>query len=169
MRAHHGRAAVFPAHCGIGLHVCALRRTHAERHIYSITSMTCTNEAIRLAARLIIYSGDENATRPERSCSELDLIPLLDKVRLEIRELELFRLVELQPRILRAHLKFKTWSSEIKIGLPPEASASIWRAYYHSSSSLPRIRKMLTSSLPRVSIPSGAPSFCRSHQQLSQL
>jgi hypothetical protein len=37
--------------------------------------MACTDEALRLAARLIIYSGDENAMRPERSCSELDLIP----------------------------------------------------------------------------------------------
>jgi len=67
--------------------------------------MACTDEALRLAARLIIYSGDENAMRPERSCSELDLIPPA-----EIRELELFkefRLVELQSRILRAHLKFK--------------------------------------------------------------
>jgi hypothetical protein len=121
MRAHHGRPAVFAAHCGIGLHVCALRRTHAERYIYSITSMACTNEAFRLAARLIIYSGDENAMRPERSCSELDLIPLLDKVMLEIRELKLFkefRLVELQPRILRAHLKFK------KRGLRKSRSAS---------------------------------------------
>jgi hypothetical protein len=47
--------------------------------------------------------------------------PLLDKVKLEIRELELFkefRLVVLQPRILRAHLKFK------KRGLRKSRSAS---------------------------------------------
>jgi hypothetical protein len=56
-------------------------------------------DALRFAARLIIYIGDENAMRPEHSCTELDLIPLLDKVKLE--ELELFkefRLVELQPK-----------------------------------------------------------------------
>src|SRR5262245_28246444 len=97
---------------------------------------------------------------------------LLDKMKLEIRELELFkesRLVELQPRSLRAHPKFKKRGLRKSRSPPVRSSASIWRAYCHSSSSLPRLRKMLTSSLPRVSIPLGAPSFCRSHQQLSQL
>src|SRR5262245_14125257 len=145
-------------------------RTHAERYIYSITSMACTNDALRLAARLIIYSGDENAMRPAL-VQRADLIPC-SKGEARIRELELFK----ESRLWSfGHAFFgrieiqETRSSEIKIGPPPEASASIWRAYYHASSSLPRIRRMPTSSLPRVSIPLAAPSFCRSHQQLSQL
>ena len=68
----------------------------------------------------------------QRSCSELDLIPLLDKVKLEIKELELFKESRLRSF---GHAFFgrieiqETRSSEIKIGPPPEASASIWRAY----------------------------------------
>ena len=64
----------------------------------------------RIAACLSIYSGDENAMRPERSCSELDLIPLLDKVKLEIESLNCSRssgLWSFSLVILRADLKFK--------------------------------------------------------------
>ena len=93
--------------------------------------MACTNDALRLAARLIIYSGDENAMRPalvQRARPH----SLLDKVKLEIKELELFK----ESRLWSfGHAFFgrieiqETRSSEIKIGPPPEGSASIWRAY----------------------------------------
>jgi hypothetical protein len=53
---------------------------------------------------------NEHAAWPEPSRKSFDLVPLFEEVKLELRELELvqkLRLVELQPRIPRAHLKFK--------------------------------------------------------------
>jgi hypothetical protein len=76
---------------------------------------------------------DVRAFGPDRGLLAC-FIPLLDKVKLEIRELELFkefRLVELQPRILRAHLKFK------KRGLRKSRSASARSQRIHMAGILP--------------------------------
>jgi hypothetical protein len=68
------------------------------------------HQPLRLAASVLATRGHENPTRPEIARERLDFIPLLDEVKLEFRQLELVlevRLVQLEPRVFRAHLEFK--------------------------------------------------------------